>query len=191
MKRIRIYVYLCCLLGITTPAFTQVQGDTIDFDQKKFVLTSDNMITNPGFEDGFTGWTDATSSAAPLSAAFFTNVATGGVDNSKYLVGTTNSGRDSQGSIGTGWSIEAGKTYYFSYYVKYQDVNSGAGTEEWSKVSLTNNKTSFEEPKILIDPSCCKRRWSVDAQYYLLYQCKPLVCLCDGSFSLVKQPFRL
>jgi hypothetical protein len=56
------------------------------------VLMSDNLITNPGFKRGFTGWTDGTTSITQLTSTKFTLITTGGVNNSKYLVGITNEG---------------------------------------------------------------------------------------------------
>ena len=52
------------LLGLFTTlgASAQSAGDTITVENKKFVLLNNNIVVNPGFENGFTGWTDATSS---------------------------------------------------------------------------------------------------------------------------------
>jgi hypothetical protein len=130
---------------------SQNLGDTITVSGAKYKLKSVNLITNPGFENDFTGWTDATTSAATLTSANFTIMTTGGIGNSKYLVGNKNESSNSAGSIGTGWSISAGKKYYFSYYIKYQNTSTAAGNEEWSKISLTNNKTSNLEPLILLN----------------------------------------
>lgn len=130
---------------------SQNLGDTITVSGAKYKLISANLITNPGFENDFTGWTDATTSAATLTSANFTIMTTGGIGNSKYLVGNKNESSNSAGSIGTGWSISAGKKYYFSYYIKYQNTSTAAGNEEWSKISLTNNKTSNLEPLILLN----------------------------------------
>ncbi|MDR1121735.1 MAG: hypothetical protein LBM08_12555, partial [Dysgonamonadaceae bacterium] len=84
-------------------SFAQPQsGDTIVANGKRIKLLSDNLISNPGFEDGLTGWTDATTTAAQLSSSNFTVATTGGMDNSRYLVGTKNEGSSAAGSIGTG-----------------------------------------------------------------------------------------
>ncbi len=139
--------YLICI-----PVFSQLQqGDIIIYDELKYEVVGANLIENSNFEDGFTFWTDATSNANILNSEKFKIVENGGVDNSKYLVGITNESGTSTGSIGTGWEIEKGKKYYFSFYIKYEDNNSNAGEEEWSKVSLTNDKTSSNEPLILIN----------------------------------------
>lgn len=126
-------------------------GDTISIDGKKFKLLSTNLITNPGFDNGFSGWTDATTSGATLTSAKFNIPATGGVNNSSYLVGLANENSNSSGSIGTGWPIASGKSYLFAYQVKYLDVATAAGSELYLKISRTNDKLSSTEPNVLIN----------------------------------------
>jgi len=128
-------------------------GDTITIKGLNYKVLNANLIPNPGFESGYIGWTDATSSAAQLTSTNFSLITTGGVNNSQYLVGLKNESSTSAGSIGTGWTIQPGKTYYFSYHVKYQSTTAAAGTEQWTKISLTNNKTSNLEPFILLTAS--------------------------------------
>lgn len=130
---------------------SQTTGDTITIKAKKFTVKSTNLISNPGFESGFDSWTDATTATATLSSSYFTNPGTGGVNNSRYLIGTTNAGSSAAGSIGTGWPVSIGKMYYFSYSVKHVNSATGATSEPWLKVSLTNDKTSSAEPYKLID----------------------------------------
>lgn len=126
-------------------------GDTVTLGVKKYKLISNNLISNPGFQDGLTGWTDATTSAAPLTTAKFTVRTTGGVDNSAYLVGTTSEGATLSGSIGTGWPVTQGKRYLFAYKVKYLDATAVAGTETYLKTSLTNLfPSSSNEPSVLM-----------------------------------------
>lgn len=127
----------------------QQLGDSVFVGNKKLVLTSTNLISNGGFENGFTGWTDGT--AAPLSTNNFTMVNTGGVANSKYLVGASNTGTNTAGALSTGWKIEPGKIYYFSYQVKYQNTATTATPEIYLKISLTNNSNFQEETLKLID----------------------------------------
>ncbi len=142
-----ILLFSCCNIFA---GLTQVTGDTILVGGKKLKLLSDNLIANPGFESGLSNWTDASTTAAQLAAANFTIVSTGGVNNSKYLVGTASAGAGSSGSLGTGWSIQSGKTYCFYYKVKYQDVTLAAGSGQFLKVSLTNDKTASAEPYVLL-----------------------------------------
>lgn len=149
MKRFLFCSIAICAMAFQ--AFAQQIGDTVTVGTIKYILKSNNQISNPGFEDGFTGWTDATTSASPLTSAKYSLVASGGVDNSQYLVGINNEGSNASGSIGTGWSIAAGKTYYFRYYAKYLDAGKAAGSEAYLKTSLTNDKTNSAEPSVLIN----------------------------------------
>ncbi len=115
-KSLRIFYAFVLVLWYGFPDLAQyVSGDTVTHNGRKFKVVSTNLIPNPGFENGFSDWTDATSAAAPLQ---FTVMTTGGANNSKYLVGTTNEGSSSSGSLGTGWAIQAGKTYYISFQAK-------------------------------------------------------------------------
>lgn len=126
-------------------------GDTITVSGVNYKITGINLISNPGFEEGFTGWTDATSTRAPLSSEKFSLIPTGGIDNSQYLVGTFNEGATASGSIGTSWPIEAGKSYVFSFHVKYLTASNPAATELWLKTSLTNSPSTNTESRILLD----------------------------------------
>ncbi|NLO70039.1 MAG: T9SS type A sorting domain-containing protein [Porphyromonadaceae bacterium] len=138
------------LFCVHSQLFSQQMGDTLFINDAKFELLTENLIQNPGFEDGFSGWTDASPASAPLSSSNFTIYTSGGIDNSKFLVGLKNESASSAGSIGTGWPIETGKKYYFSYNIKYVS-SAAAGNENYIKVSLTSDKTSFHEPKILLN----------------------------------------
>ena len=148
MKRFWLLVLLACLLS--GQAIAQVSGDSLRVNGKLYKLLSTNLITNPGFESGFTGWTDGTTTAATLTSTKFSIVTPGGVNNSNYLVGLTSEGVNAAGSIGTGWSISSGKTYLFYYSVKYLTATTAAGSEAWLKVSFTNNKTTGTEPSIIL-----------------------------------------
>ncbi len=125
-------------------------GDTLLIQNKRYKILSNNLISNPGFEDGFTGWTDATTTAATLTSAKFSIATSGGVANSRFLIGLTNENSSSSGSIGAGWPIASGKTYLFAYQVKYLSASTPAGNESFLKTSLTNNKNSSSEPKVII-----------------------------------------
>jgi hypothetical protein len=128
-------------------------GDTLIVSGKKYKLLSANLITNPGFESDFTGWTDATTAAATLTSAKYSISATGGVSNSKYLIGLLSENSSSSGSIGTGWPITSGKSYLFAFQVKYLASATAAASELYLKASLTNDKTSSAEPSVLINSS--------------------------------------
>ena len=133
-------------------AFAQAQaGDTVVVDGRKAKLLSGNLIPNPGFEEGFAGWTSG-AAAAEITAADFTLSSGDGVDASTCLYSLTSAGVGSAASIATGWAIGQGKTYYFSFCVKHQ---SAAAAEEanaqYLKVSLTNSKTNTDEPVLVLN----------------------------------------
>ena len=142
---------LLCVAVLNT--YAAQPGDTITVQNKKFKILSTNLISNPGIENGFTGWTDATTAAATLTTAKFSISNTGGVSNSKYLIGLANENSGSAGSIGTAWPISSGKSYLFAYQVKYLSATAPAANEIYLKTSLTNNKTSPSEPKVIINES--------------------------------------
>lgn len=140
------------LLSVCLMAIAESQaGDTLTLSGRKFKLLSSNLITNPGFESDFTGWTDATTSMAALTSTKFSIATTGGVNNSKYLIGLTNENSSSSGSVGTGWSITSGKTYLFAFQAKYLSSSTAAGSEIYLKLSRTNDKSSSAEPSVLIN----------------------------------------
>ena len=91
----------------------------------------ENLIKNGSFEyaNGFYGWLAADNKN--LSSNKFEIVTDGA---NKHLKAKTHGGSTDAGSIGTGWPIEAGKTYVFSYRVK----GGSAGNSEFHKVTLTN-----------------------------------------------------
>lgn len=142
------------LFFLMQPLFVQAQyssGDTITVKGVRYKVTSNNLISNPGFENGFTGWTDATSSMSTLSATNFTLVSTGGIGDSQFLVGTKNEGATAAGSIGTSWPVETGKSYVFSFYVKYLTATNPTVTEMWLKTSLTSVPYTSTESRVLLD----------------------------------------
>ena len=96
--------------------FAQSQGDRVLRDSKVYVLVSENLITNPNFDENFTGWTSANDYSSELTPSNFEIRTEEGYGN--YLVGTQNSGSTGAGSLGTAWALEADKTYLYAYDVK-------------------------------------------------------------------------
>ncbi len=110
------------------------EGDTATIDGTEYTIKSDNMVENHSFELGFTGWTNANDYATEIIAENF-DLRSDAQDGNVCLVGTVNGGASAASSLGKAWSIETGKTYYFSYYVKGLTENTG-GT--YLKTSLTS-----------------------------------------------------
>lgn len=148
MRKSVIYLLLAFVMPVIS---ADSIGDTLLIGDRYYKVLSGNAILNASFEDGFTSWTDATTASSPLSSDYFTLASSGAAQGSKYLIGKTNQGSTSIGSIGTGWSISANKMYYFSYQVKYIDNAKVEGDESWLKVSLTNDKSNSNEPLKLLD----------------------------------------
>ena len=90
-----------------------------------------NLIKNGAFEypNNFYGWT--TGSGAAMSADNFNLITE---DDNHFIKAKGHTGAGGVNSIGTGWAIEAGKTYVFGYKVK----STSAGNSEFHVVSLTN-----------------------------------------------------
>lgn len=91
----------------------------------------ENLIKNGAFEYGnnFYGWT--VGDGTPMSASNFNLITE---DDNHYIKASGHTGAGGVNSIGTGWAIEAGKTYVFGYRVKA----TSAGNSEFHKVTLTN-----------------------------------------------------
>ena len=87
------------------------KGDKITTNDGIFVVSGDNMITNPSFDDGFTDWTAGDNSA--LSEDNFEIVSSGGADGGAYLHGLGSAGSGSNKSLKRGWALTPGKTYVF------------------------------------------------------------------------------
>ena len=134
------------LTGTTTGVLL---GDTVSQGNIFYKITGSNLIANPGFEEGLSAWTNGVNAA--LSAARFAIVDTGGINNSKYLVGTANTGVSGDGSIKTIFPVEKGKKYLLNYYVKYQDATLPDGSEPYLKASTTD--TYGTETNVLIASS--------------------------------------
>ncbi|KAA6302776.1 MAG: hypothetical protein EZS26_000946 [Candidatus Ordinivivax streblomastigis] len=151
MKR-KLFITCLAIISIIGQIAAQQTGDVVTIGAKKYQLTGANLISNPGFDNGLTGWTDGTG--AELTSAAFTVEPTGGVNNSPYLSAIGDGGIGSANSLCTGWSIASGKTYYFSYYVKHKSADAAAETQTYLKVSLDNNLiNSNDSPVKALDGS--------------------------------------
>ncbi len=136
-------------------------GSRVVYGIRTYETVGENMITNGSFEDGFTGWTIASDFTTEISGSsdfeLRTDSPKGG---SNYLVGTSTStssstaGANGTSSLGTAWEIEAGKTYYFCYWIKNLD---GTTETEYLKTSLTN--TLGEETSVLGYPASVSSDW--------------------------------
>lgn len=120
------------IVTVTFPETAVVASTYTNNGATRTVATlGDNLIKNGAFEypNNFYGWT--TGSGGAMSADNF-NLITDG-DN-HFITAKGHTGASGANSVGTGWAIEAGKTYVFGYKVK----STSAGNSEFHVVSLTN-----------------------------------------------------
>lgn len=142
-------LFVATSLGVSA----QISNDRIELDGKVYAVISENLISNPGFDDNFKGWTGANDFATEITSHGFEIQTEEGHGN--YLVGKINGGGDSADALGTAWQIEAGKTYYFAYDVKsLTDATDGY----FLKSSLTNTKK--EETSVLGTPTPVAGKWT-------------------------------
>ena len=139
----------------------------------------------------FTGWTDATTSAAVLTSAKFSIATTGGVTNSQYLIGLANENSSSSGSIGTGWPVTSGKSYIFAFQAKYLTSTTAAGSELYLKISLTNDKTANTESNILINSSQVGAAGAWTQNYVFFTNSNPAYSYIQARFRWLEQSIGL
>lgn len=147
MKRMKkIFTFaLMALAAFVVHAQQYQTGDEFDYTNsegitKHYKIVGENLIQNPSFDSGVTGWTGGDGN--PLGSA--TVKTSGGVDGGAYLVPTTNSGKGGNASIGTAWELEAGKTYVFSYFIRQETNTSAVAKEGYIVTSQTNTARGDE-----------------------------------------------
>lgn len=127
----------------TGDQFTYVNKDGIE---KMYVVTGDNLIENPSFDNNTEGWVGG--AGGTLTGVDWHG--NGGVDDGAYLRLTESAGKGGNGSIGTAWEIEAGKTYVFSYFIRQNtDVNAVA-SEGYIVTSETDTPRGDETKTIML-----------------------------------------
>lgn len=140
MRKIRLYfswllAFMCLLpLSASGQSYTYSVGDVVTSDQGVFKIVSDNLITNPSFDNGTEGWT--AGDANPMSGDNFAVEQSGGADGGAYLKALSNSGSGKAQSVRTAWTLQPGKTYFISLWSK------NAGT--WANIYTSRTATSTE-----------------------------------------------
>ncbi|MCD8266926.1 MAG: hypothetical protein LUC33_07220 [Prevotellaceae bacterium] len=133
-------------------------GEVIVYDDNCYRVIGKNLITNPSFEYGYTGWTSGTG--ATITSPYFVLYDDGGAaDGDLYLYGigeSQNGGSSSAYALKEGWSLEKDKTYYFGYDTKA--LKSSTTTQTWAYTSLTN--TLGTETSMLIKDPTISADWS-------------------------------
>ena len=130
-------------------------GDTFYLHGRLYEVVGPNLITNPSFDSGVTGWLGGGGGAiSPVTIN-----TTGGVDGGAYIVPTASGGNGTNNSIGTGWAIATGKTYLFGHYTKRMSSTT-AGTEPYTFTSLVNAVGTTETKVIASDTCLANNAWS-------------------------------
>lgn len=144
---------LCALMGLSVVE-TEAQnciplvGDKIVATDGVYVVNGDNLIPNPSFDEGLTGWTAGDGSA--ISADNFEVVAEGGPDGGSYLKALGGAGSGSNKSIKQGWQLTPGKTYLFSMWAMRTSSGMSSNTQ-YSKICLAASATGTDEQLALVN----------------------------------------
>ncbi len=126
----------------TGDQFTYVNKDGIE---KMYVITGENLIENPSFDNNTEGWVGG--AGGTLTGVDWHG--NGGVDDGAYLRLTESAGKGGNGSIGTAWEIEKGKTYVFSYFIR-QNTNTAAVASEGYIVTSETDTPRGDETKTIM-----------------------------------------
>ena len=154
-------------------------GDTFEYTNsegvvKTYKVVGENLIENPSFDNGTTGWTGGGGGALGNTEVNYS----GGVDGGAYIRPTSSSGKGDNNSIGTAWDVEVGKTYVFSFFMKNKSntaAESPAG-DGYIKVSMSD---TYREETLVLQPlphvdadlAWTQNTWVVTAEYTSLALC--------------------
>ena len=136
MKQKLIFL-LVCLAGFLTAGaqkYVYEIGDEITTNTGKYIVKGANIISNPSFDDGTTGW--IAGDGTDLSDSYFDVPTSGGADGGAYLKALGGAGSGGAQSIRTSFPITAGKTYLFSCWA-YRTNNGG--NVQYSSLHLANS----------------------------------------------------
>lgn len=150
MRRFTLFTWwilaLICAIPLNAlgQSYTYNVGDQVSSDEGVFKIVGENLITNPSFDDGTTGWT--AGDANEMQSQYFTVEATGGADDGAYLKALSNNGSGKAQSIRTAWQLTAGKTYFISMWSKNegQYCNLYLGASATSTNSVITNVPSHD-----------------------------------------------
>ena len=103
------------------------QGDKISTSDGIYLVSGANLIQNPSFDEGFTGW--LAGNGQELQEANFELVSEGGADGGAFIRALGSAGSSSASSIKKGWAVEVGKTYLFSMWANRPSSGIGNNTQ--------------------------------------------------------------
>ncbi len=140
-----LLLVLLALLGFGVSAKAQYVlnvGDKVTTNEGLYVVSGQNIITNPNFEDGLNGWKAGDNTA--LSNSNFEVLPTGGPDGMPCLHALKGAGSGSAQSVKTGWALETGKTYVFQCY-SYRTASGMSSNTQYSRLYLSDSETGTNE----------------------------------------------
>ena len=140
-----LLLMLMALLSLGPSAkaqYTLQPGDKVTTDEGIFVVSGNNLISNPNFADGLTGWKAGDGSA--LSETNFEVQPTGGPEGLPCLHALKGAGSGSAQSVKTGWPLETGKTYVFRCYA-YRTASGMSSNTQYSRLYLSDSETGTNQ----------------------------------------------
>ena len=140
-----LFIVLLALIGFGLPAkaqYTLQTGDKVSTDDGVYVVSGANLIGNPEFADGLSGWKAGDGSA--LSASNFEVQPTSGPGGMACLHALGGAGSGSAKSVKTGWALETGKTYVFRCYA-YRTASGMSSNTQYSRLYLSDSETGTNE----------------------------------------------
>ena len=192
-------VFLSTLLVISAVIVSAQQltkGDMFNYVtpqgvEKMYLVTGENLIENPSFDNTTTGWTGGAGGAL-IGVDWHS---TGGVDDGAYLRLTENLGKGSNGSLGTVWPLEKGKTYVFSYFLKNHSDTVAENPAGYGYIKASMSDTPREEtyvlqplPHVDADLAWTQNTYVFTAEYSYLSLCARWLSgtKCFDSFILAE-----
>ncbi len=170
----------------TGDTFTYTNADGIE---KTYIVTGDNLIENPSFDAGTDGWLGGGGGTLANTEVNYE----GGVDGGAYIRPTDNVGKGGNGSIGTAWEIEKGKTYVFSYFVRQNSSPDAVTNDSYIVTSETNTPRGDETKTIMYAHEDANCAWTQNlvvttAEYKYLQFCARWLggAKCFDSFILAE-----
>ncbi|MBE6291083.1 MAG: hypothetical protein E7091_01505 [Bacteroidales bacterium] len=145
-----IMLFAAGLLAANAQQAQLATGDTFEYTNadgvlKQYKIVGENLIENPSFDNNTTGWVGG--GGGNLTGVDWHN--SGGIDGGAYLRLTESAGKGGNGSIGTAWEIEKGKTYVFSYFIRQNTSTDAVAKEGYIVTSETNTPRGDETKTIM------------------------------------------
>ncbi len=140
-----LFSLLAVLFALFMPQHTTAQnvlpqmGEKITTEDGVYVVSGQNLIQNPSFDDGFAHW--KAGDGNDLAEENFALEASGGADGGAYVRALGSAGSGSNKSIKTGWAVEVGKTYLFSMWANRPSSGMSSNTQ-YSRIYASDSETA-------------------------------------------------